>query len=60
MICLLYTLKGNVKVQQMLLKNKIRYEYDTNNLRNLLQQLQKMDIEPMLSILDIDYNVSNY
>lgn len=44
----------------MLLKNKIRYEYKTNNLRNLLQQLQKMDMEPMQSILDIDYNVSNY
>jgi hypothetical protein len=44
----------------MLLKNKIRYEYETNNLRNLLQQLQKLDKELMQSILDIDYNVSNY
>lgn len=44
----------------MLLKNKIRFEYDTNNLRNLLQQFQKMDFEPFQSILDIDFNVSYY
>lgn len=48
----------NVNVQKLLLKNKISIEYDPSNLRNLLQQLHKMDMDPLFSILDINYEVS--
>lgn len=48
----------NVNVQKVLLKNKISIEYDSSNLRSLLQQLHKMDVDPMFSILDINYEVS--
>lgn len=43
----------------MVLKNKISTEFDPINLRNLLQQLHKLDIDPMFNILDINYEVSN-
>lgn len=43
----------------MVLKNKISTEFDPTNLRNLLQQLLKIDMDPMFSILDINYEVSN-
>ncbi|XP_026812278.1 integrator complex subunit 8 [Rhopalosiphum maidis] len=46
---------NNINVQKLLLKNKISIEYDPSNLRNLLQQLHKMDMDPMFSILDINY-----
>jgi len=48
----------NINVQKVLLKNKISIEYDSSNLRNLLQQLHKIDVDPMFSILDINYEVS--
>lgn len=48
----------NINVQKLLLKNKISIEYDPSNLRNLLQQLHKMDMDPVFSILDINYEVS--
>lgn len=48
---------GNLNVQKVLLKNNINAEYDPNNLRNLLQQLHKMDIDPMFNILDINFEV---
>lgn len=41
-----------------MLKNKINIEYDIDNLRNLLQQLHKIDMDPMFNILDINYEVS--
>jgi len=50
---------GNLNVQKVLLKNKISTEYDCSNLRNLLQQLHKMDMDPMFNILDTNYEVSN-
>lgn len=40
-----------------MLKNKINTEYDPDKLRNLLQQLHKMDSDPMFNILDINYEV---
>lgn len=43
----------------MVLKNKISTEFDPINLRNLLQQLHKLDIDPMFNIQDINYEVSN-
>lgn len=43
----------------MILKNEISTEFDPTNLRNLLQQLHKMDIDPMFNILDINYEVSH-
>lgn len=49
---------GSINVQKVLLKNKISTEYDPSNLRNLLQQLHKMEMDPMFSILDINYEVS--
>jgi len=56
LFCFLFL--GNINVQKVLLKNKISIEYDSSNLRNLLQQLHKMDVDPMFSILDINYEVS--
>lgn len=50
---------GNLNVQNIVLKNKINTEYDPNNLRNLLQQLHKMDMDPMFNILDINFEVRN-
>jgi len=47
----------NINVQKLLLKNKISIEYDPSDLRNLLQQLHKMDMDPVFSILDINYEV---
>lgn len=48
----------NVNTQKVLLKNKICTEYDSDNLRNLLQQFQKIDIDQKFNILDINYAVS--
>lgn len=48
---------GNINLQKVFLKNKISTENDPSNLRNLLQQLHKMDIDPMFNILDINYEV---
>lgn len=44
-------------MQKVLLKNKINIDYDPNNLRILLQQLYKMDMDSMFNILDINYEV---
>jgi len=55
---LFYVYLGNINIQKVLLKNKISTEYDSSNLRNLLQQLHKMDMDPMFNILDINYEVS--
>lgn len=55
-----HTILGSINVQKVMLKNKINTEYDPDNLRNLLQQLHKIDLDPMFNILDINYEVSYF